>query len=368
MKRIAISAAEHSGDLLGASLMQSLNNSGQIFSFFGLSGHRMRAMGCEPYWDIAQVCVMGFVEVIKKIPSLLHLQREMINMISHEMPDLFIGVDAPDFNFSIEKKLKERGIKTVHFISPSIWAWRAYRLKKIKRSTDLILCVFPFEAQFYQQHNMPAVFVGHPLANQLQTRVKYQKTGNILLMPGSRASEIKAILPSLLSALPLILNQKPSLTFSLALLDEQLLPWIKTQIKLSGVKIDIAFKQSHAQLEKTDLVLTASGTATLEALIMGVPMVVVHKLPTITYHIAKQLIKIPYVSLPNILYKQALVPELIQTQANSQNIATQALKLIKSDNQTLIAKFHHIAQTLKQDNSVIVNAINDLLNDKTLPR
>lgn len=369
MKKIAISAAEYSGDLLGADLVADLvadaAKTNKNLSFFGLAGDHLVAVGVQKKWDMSQVCVMGFVEVLKKLPSLLKLRRQMINSLIAQKPDLFIGIDAPDFNFKIEKKLKQAGVKTVHFVSPSVWAWRASRVKKIKQSTDLMLCVFPFEVDFYANHNMPAVFVGHPLANRLKPRQNYTKTNQVLLMPGSRSAEIKAILPSLLNTLPLLIKQQPELSFSLALLDDKLLDWLQPQLDNLGVPVELVYGKSQQQLTQADLVLSASGTATLEALIIGVPMVVVHKLPNITYQIVKRLLTIKYVCLPNILADKLLVPELIQENATPNNIAKQGLELLTTDNTALLMQFKHIAQSLQQDKSVAVSAIKGLLNNET---
>lgn len=361
MKKIAISAGEHSGDLLGMSLIEAINAQESV-DFFGLAGSKMQSVGCRKCWDISQVSVMGFVEVLKKLPSLLRLRREMIARFKAEKPDLFIGIDAPDFNFKIEAKLRQAGIKTAHFISPSVWAWRASRIKKIKQSTDLMLCVFPFEVEFYRQHNMSAIFVGHPLAHQLLPRENYQKTGKILLMPGSRKTEISAILPPILQAIPDILANNLNAKFSLALLDDSLLDWIKPQLDGLGVEVEIIFNQSHTQLPQSDLVITASGTATLEAMIVGVPMVVVHKLPILTNAIARKLMTIDHIALPNILSKQYLVPELTQSQANPAEIAKHSNQLLSQNTDELVAKFKEITQTLVKDKTLVATELLGLID------
>ncbi len=354
---IAISATEHSGDLLASELIKYLCKNNAKLSFFGLAGAKMLSAGCHKIWDIDSVSVMGFSEVLKKLPQLIILRKQIINEIIRQKPQLFIGVDGPDFNLKIEQKLKQHGIKTLHFISPSLWAWRAYRVRKIKKCADIILCLFPFEVDFYRKHKINAVFVGHPLTKILTPRSNYIKNNNILIMPGSRSSEIKAILPTMLDAVSIITKNNTQLKFSLALLDDKLLSWIKPKITNLGLDIKIVLNSSHKQLQKSDLVIIASGTATLEALIIGVPMVVVYKLATISYLIAKILVNIPYISLPNILSNEPLVPELVQKNACGDNIAKEVLKILVSDNTSLIAEFNKIYHKLHQDSNAIINKV-----------
>ena len=360
MIKIAISAAESSGDLLAAELIKLFDKDKLIF--FGLAGDKMQQSGCKKYWDVKEVSVMGYTEVLKKIFSILRLRKEIIKTIILNEPKLFIGVDSPDFNLGIEKKLKQQGIKTVHFISPSLWAWRASRVKKIKKYTDLVLCLFPFEVDFYKKHGITAKFVGHPLTKVLKPRTNYKPSNNVLLMPGSRESEIKQMIPIILAAAKLMQDARPELVFNMALLDDKLLQWVKQQITISGVSTKVLLQKSHEQLRDSDLVIVASGTATLEALMVCVPMVVIYKLSTITYTIAKTLTTIKYLSLPNILANKQLVPELIQKNANKENIKKHALELLAKDNTELISQFHSIYNKLdKNSDKLIKDAITELL-------
>jgi lipid-A-disaccharide synthase len=287
---------------------------------------------------------MGFSEVFKKLPALLWLRSTIIRYFSTNKPDVFIGVDSPDFNFVIEKKLKQRGVKTVHFISPSVWAWRQGRVKKIKKSTDLVLCLFPFEVDFYQKHNQRAVFVGHPLAETLHPRVNYQSSKNILLMPGSRVSEITRLLPEMLTAVAIMAEQDPQLKFHLALANDELLAWAKPLATTANMSISTG--DAHQRAAQSDLVLVASGTAALELALLGVPMVVVYKLSAFSYFIASRLVKIKTISLPNIIANKNLVPELIQDDANGGNIAKHAMGILNSDITTLMQAFKNIHQQL----------------------
>ncbi len=347
MTKIAISAAETSGDLIGSKLVQSLKKQDPALQIEGMCGEKMHDAGCVKHWDMRLVNVMGFSEVLKKLPSLIKLRNTIVRYFFTNKPDVFIGVDAPDFNFVIEKKLKDKGIKTIHFVSPSVWAWRQSRVKKIKRSTDLVLCLFPFEVDFYKNNNQRAVFVGHPLAESLSPR-KYQTTGkNILLMPGSREGEVKRLLPEMLLAVQMMAEKDPDLVFHLALANDALLEWVKQQTR--DISISISIGDAHQRMEQADLVLVASGTATLELALVGVPMVVIYKLSAFSYFIASRLVKSEYVSLPNVIAKKTLVPELIQDEANGENIAQHVMEILSSDNKSLVKEFNAIHAQLKHN-------------------
>lgn len=329
--KIAISSAEHSGDAIGAELIQALKT--DDIEIQGLIGDKMQNAGAEMLWNMERVNVMGFTEVLKKILPIFKLQKEIINYFSQNKPDIFIGIDAPDFNFKIERKLKKQRVKTIHFVSPSVWAWRENRVKKIKKSTDLVLCLFPFEVGFYKKHNQKAVFVGHPLAQKLTPRTNHIKARKVLLMPGSRESEVKRLLPEMLLAVEKIKNIKTHIVLA----NDELLDWVK-----SKTNICISTKDANKQMLDTDLAIVASGTASLELALVGVPMVVIYKMSAFSYFIASMLVKSKYVSLPNIITNKNLVPELIQKQANADNIADNANKILNSDNTDLINDFKKI--------------------------
>lgn len=342
--KIAISAAEISGDLIGSKLVAALKTQDADIQIQGLAGDKMIDAGCVGLWNQKRVNVMGFSEVVKKLPALLRLRKIIIQHFSIDVPDVFIGVDAPDFNFVIEKKLKQRGVKTVHFISPSVWAWRQSRIKKIKKSTDLVLCLFPFEVDFYQKHQQRAIFVGHPLAEVLRPRVDYQSTKIILLMPGSRTSEVTRLLPEMLAAVAIMAQQDSQLKFHLALANDELFEWAKPLAEQENVSVSTG--DAHQRMLQADLALVASGTATLELALLGVPMVVVYKLSAFSYFIASKLVKIKQVSLPNIIANKLLVPELIQNNANGGNIAKYAMEVLHGDTEALVQEFKNIHQQL----------------------
>ena len=344
--KIAISAAEASGDLVASALVKSLLELNPRCNIEGMAGDKMTAAGCKQLWHLNQVNVMGFSEVIKKLPSLLRLRKSMVSHFSKKSPAVFIGVDAPDFNFKIERQLKARGTKTVHFVSPSVWAWRSGRINKIKESTDLMLCMFPFEVDFYKKHGQEALFVGHPLAETLQPRTDHQQGKKVLLMPGSREAEIKSLLPEMLGALMLMKEQDEEVSFSLALANKNFQSWVESQI--SGLDIEISIGDAHQKISEADLVIVASGTATLEIAMLGVPMVVVYKLSAISYQIAKRLLKTDFVSLPNVMLGKELVPELLQDQVKADNIASSALRILSADNTQLVAELSSIHTQLNQ--------------------
>jgi len=344
MTKIAISAAETSGDLIGATLVKALKEQDSELQIEGLCGDKMRLSGCDQLWDMNVANVMGFSEVLKKLPSLFKLRKAIIQRFSKHKPDIFIGVDAPDFNFVVEKSLKQQGVKTIHFVSPSVWAWRQSRVKKIKQSSDLVLCLFPFEVDFYKQHNQKAVFVGHPLAERLSPRKNHVKTKEILLMPGSRAGEVKRLLPEMLIAAGRMSVQDPDLSFHLALANDELLDWAK--LSIGNQRVSISVDEAHMHMQTADLVLVASGTAALELALVGVPMVVIYKLSAMSYFIASRLVKSQFISLPNVIANKALVPELIQKNANGENIAKHATSILSSDNTDLVQAFEKIHQSL----------------------
>ena len=292
--KIAISAAETSGDLIASALVKSLLEYQPDCQIEGLVGDKMSDAGCQRLWHIDQANVMGLSEVVNKLPSLLRLRNSIVKYFSENKPDVFIGVDSPDFNFKIEQRLKQRGVKTVHFISPSVWAWRSNRIKKIKASTDLMLCLFPFEVDFYEKHGQKALFVGHPLTEKLQPRQNYKPSKKVLLMPGSREAEIKSLLPELLSTVNLMREQDSKIQFSLVLANDHFKEWVEDRIHKLGIELSVG--DAHEQIVKSDLVIVASGTATLEIAMLGVPMVVIYKLSGVA-------------SLPSLIFQSISISE-----------------------------------------------------------
>jgi lipid-A-disaccharide synthase len=360
--KIALSAAETSGDLIASSLIVALKQNQPNCEIDGLAGDKMVEAGCNRLWNMNEVNVMGLSEVVKKLPSILKLRRKITRHYISNKPDVFIGVDSPDFNFKVERTLKKKGVKTIHFISPSVWAWRPKRVKKIKESVDLILCLFPFEVDFYRKHNQKAIFVGHPLAEILKPRQDFKSNKNVLLMPGSRESEIKSLLPELLEAVKLMKVKDRDLTFNLSLANDHHLDWVNQSIK--GLDIKLSIGDAHKKISNSDLVLVASGTAALEVGLLAVPMIVVYKLSYISYQIAIRLLNTSEISLPNKILGSNVVPELIQNEANGKNISDYAIKLLHSDNSKLVQELERIHTLLNhQASSKSAKVIIDFINE-----
>ncbi|MDP6728264.1 MAG: lipid-A-disaccharide synthase [Gammaproteobacteria bacterium] len=360
--KIAISAAETSGDLIGAALVKSLITLNPGCQIEGLAGEMMSDEGCNRLWNMNHANVMGFSEVLKKLPSLLKLRSSIVTHYTKSRPDVFIGIDSPDFNFRIERKLKQNGIKTVHFISPSVWAWRSNRITKIKASTDLMLCLFPFEMDFYEKHGQKALFVGHPLAEIIKPRKQYLSGKRVLLMPGSREAEIKSLLPEIITSVKLMREQDPELIFSISLANNDFKDWVESQIGEQNIGLSIG--DAHTRIANSDLVIVASGTATLEVAMIGVPMIVIYKISSASYQLVKRLLKTDYVSLPNVILGKEIVPELIQDNANGKNIADTAIQLINSNNSELTAQLGLIHKQLNQGASTkAAKAILEFVNE-----
>lgn len=330
--RIGILAGEASGDLLGAQLIVALRKRIPDLQIEGIGGQAMMAEGCHSLFDIEQLAVMGFIEPLMRLPSLIKLRRAVIAHFSNTKPDVFIGVDAPDFNLGIERVLRERGIKTVHYVSPSVWAWRRYRIHKIARSVDLMLTLLPFEAAFYREHQVPVQYVGHPLATHIPLEVDVAAARRSLsldvnatyvaLLPGSRRQEIKYLAEPLLLAAKRLLQKYPHIKFITSHVNEHRYQQFHQQVQAIAPDLPITFftRRSHDVMASADAIVVASGTATLEAMLFKKPMVITYRMGWFTKQLAKWLVKTPFAGLPNLLAGHLLVPELIQDAANEQAI------------------------------------------------
>lgn len=320
---IALVAGEASGDILGAGLMQALKARYPRISFIGVGGSRMQSEGLASLFPQERLAVMGLVEVLGRLPELWMRRRALIKTLVQARPDVFIGIDAPDFNLGLELKLRQAGIRTVHYVSPSVWAWRQKRVLKIRHACDLMLTLLPFEAAFYEAHQVPVRFVGHPLADQIPERIDRRSarqqlglslTGPVLaLMPGSRGGEVERLGAVFLETARLLYQRFPDIQFVLPCATPERRQQLEQQrAHFSDLPLTLLDGQSHEALAACDAVLIASGTATLEALLHKRPMVVAYRVSTLTYWLAKRLVKTPYFALPNLLAGQALVPEFIQ--------------------------------------------------------
>ncbi|WP_201532274.1 lipid-A-disaccharide synthase [Psychrobacter sp. LFX-11D] len=361
---IGIVAGEVSGDSLGADFMQQMNNLRDDIVWVGVGGTKMQEQGLNSIFPLSRLAVMGLVEVMGQLPDLLKARRELLAAFKKADIDWFIGIDAPDFNLRVSKKLKPKGVFCVQYVSPSIWAWRESRIHNIKAATHLVLCLFPFELPVYERYKHPAICVGHPLMhtidqslldipiNQRRSELVWHNDGLqqffierfdevsqlICVMPGSRRGEITAILPLMLDGIQKLLLLDPKLCFIIPTVDQNhqyivqdVIDQRSEQLRAAIVVVydDSQPTFSQQAMAASDIVMLASGTATLEAMLLERPMVVVYQLNQLTYQIAKRLVKVPYVGLPNILAATAIVPELIQEQASGDNICRTVMRLLQ---------------------------------------
>lgn len=362
--RIGIVAGESSGDILGANLIRALKKQVPELVVEGIGGPLMIAEGCQSFFAMDRLSVMGLVEPLKRLPELLMMRRHIKQHFLKNPPDVFIGIDAPDFTLNIEKFLKQRGIKTVHYVSPSVWAWRQGRIHTIKKCVDCMLTLLPFEQAIYQQHQIPVTFVGHPLADEFPLQAHSTEHSQaalglgtnktyVALLPGSRESEVRLLMPVFLQAAQLLIAAQPIATQPLHFLIPAANHARKLQLQsllaTTPIPHTLFDGQSHAVMSASELVVMASGTTTLEAMLLKKPMVVTYKMSAFSYAIISRLLKIPYVALPNLLAQKFLVPELIQDKANAEQIAHHVSVLLNDPNKSslLIRDFTAIHESLR---------------------
>ncbi|KPX35677.1 lipid-A-disaccharide synthase [Pseudomonas ficuserectae] len=357
---IALVAGEASGDILGSGLMRALKVRHPDIRFIGVGGPLMEAEGMQSYFPMERLSVMGLVEVLGRLRELLARRKLLVQTLINEKPDVFIGIDAPDFTLNIELQLRRAGIKTVHYVSPSVWAWRQKRVLKIREGCDLMLTLLPFEARFYEEKGVPVRFVGHPLADTIPLESDRaaaraglglaQEAPVVALMPGSRGGEVGRLGGLFFDAAELLLAQRPGLRFVLPCASPQRRAQVEQLLQGRNLPVTLLDGQSHVALAACDAVLIASGTATLEALLYKRPMVVAYRLAPLTFWILKRMVKSPYVSLPNLLAQRLLVPELLQDDATPEALARTLLPLI-DDGQAQTAGFDAIHRILRRDAS-----------------
>ncbi len=330
--RIGLVVGEASGDQLGAGLISALQEKHPDVIFEGVAGPKMQALGCQSLYPMETLSVMGLVEPLKRLPALLCMRRGLVDHFVAQPPDVFIGIDAPDFNLGIELRLKKAGIPTVHYVSPSVWAWRQGRIKKIARAVSHMLTLLPFEADFYQRHNVPVTFVGHHLADELPLQPDMQgaraqlnlpgESPIIALLPGSRQSEVALLGQLFLDTARLCLKERPELSFVLPTANPARRQQIDAMLaEAEDLPVTVFDGQSHLVMEAADVVLLASGTTALEAMLLKKPMVVSYKTGWLTHAIISRMLKVPYVSLPNLLAGRELVPEILQDEASAERLA-----------------------------------------------
>ena len=365
MLRIGIVAGEASGDLLGSHIIQALKKKRTDIEFVGIAGPKMMSEGALSLFSMERLSVRGYVEVIKHLFSLLRLRRQLLKHFMSNRLDLFIGIDAPDFNFWLERKLKRNGIKTIHYVSPSVWAWRKNRIKKIKNAVSHMLALFPFEPALYHGAGIPVTYVGHPLADILPMEpdtsaaregLKLKSSALVVAMlPGSRQSEVQQHAELFVKTAKLIYAEYPNAIFLVPLITRETRQIFELAIfqENESLPIQILFGHAHDAMEASDVVIVASGTATLEAALLKKPMVITYRMSEVSWQILKRMRLQPYVGLPNILAEKFIVPELLQDDSTPEKLAEATIKLISDTTyiSEIKAEFTKIHFSLKQNSA-----------------
>ena len=341
MLRVGLVAGEASGDLLGAGLITAIRDSIPDARFEGIAGPEMAAAGCERWEDADALAVMGLIEPLRHIPRLLKLRRTLYDRWRQSPPDVFVGIDAPDFNLGLEQRLRSAGIRTVHYVSPTVWAWRASRIRKIKKAVDTMLCILPFEKALYDEHGVDAVFVGHPKADaapvSVSTRAVRQALGVdarsiVTVLPGSRSSEVQRLGPDFARAAAVLAAARDDLQFITPVAVPKLRPLFEQHLESAGIRERFTLLDGCSQqaMSAADVVLTASGTAVLEAALLSKPCVAAYRVSAATYAIVRLLglVKLAHVTMPNLLTEQPLVPEFIQNDVTPDALAAATGRLL----------------------------------------
>jgi len=355
--RIGIVAGETSGDLLGAELIQAIKKRVPDVRFEGIAGPKMIELGCDALYPSEKLAVMGLIG-IGKYMELRSIRAGLARKLINDPPDIFIGIDAPDFNIGLETRLRHHNIPTVHYVSPSVWAWRQYRLPKIARAINLMITLFPFEAKFYEEHNVPVRFVGHPLADMipLQSDSMAARTALglplnkhiIALLPGSRMGEVSRLSDYFVQAAAQCIEQRPGLHFVAPFANRETRELFEQalQAKAPHLPITVIDGQSREAMTAADVVLLASGTATLEGMLLKKPMVVAYRLKPFSYWLAMQLLKVDNYSLPNLLVGKRVIPEIIQDEVTAESLSQAVLAYLDdpekvADLQQQFSEVHH---------------------------
>ena len=378
---IALVAGELSGDLLGAGLIAALKERYPQARFSGIGGPGMIEQGLHSLVPLERLAVMGLVEVLHHLPELLRIRRQLCRELLADLPTVFIGIDAPDFNLRLERWLRIRGVPTVHYVSPSVWAWRPWRVRGIARAVDLMLTLLPFEAAFYQQHGVPVCYVGHPLADDIPCHSDPMRVRRLLdldvppearvvaLLPGSRRGEVDRLGPLLLDTAVWLWSRRPELCFLMPAATPRLFAvlrsmWIE---RAAALPLTLVQGRSRETMAAADVVLLASGTATLEAMLLKRPMVVAYRVAPMTAWLARRLVRVSHFALPNLLAGRELVPEFIQEAATVGNLGPAILRWLDEPlvRERLTAEFDALHRELRRDASrQAAEAIVDLLRSR----
>ena len=364
VKRVALVAGEASGDYLGARLIRALQSRGIALEFFGIGGPSMNALGMQNWFPMEKLAVRGYIEVLRHYAEITGIRREIKRRLLADPPDLFIGIDAPDFNLDLEIDLKRRGIPTVHYVSPALWAWRGGRIKRMAQAADLVLALYPFEPAIYAQAGVTATFIGHPLADDIPNQDRTQaareqlritKPGKVVtLLPGSRQSELKYLAALFINTARLMLQQDKSLQFLVPVVSRETRTLFEQALydeAANDLPLTVLFGHARDAIAAADIVLVASGTATLETALSGKPMVVSYRLSRGSWWLMSRMRYQPWVSQPNIIAGQYLVPELLQDDATPENLCQAMMNLLRDGlvTQRLKKQFSLINQELRHD-------------------
>jgi len=361
---IALIAAEPSGDQLGAALMQAINAQVSNVSYTGIGGPEMMAAGMQSLYPMEKLSVMGLVEILPHLPELLRIRSQITQHLIDNPPDIFIGIDAPDFNLGVAKKMKMAGIRSVQYVAPTVWAWKQGRVRILREALDLVLSIFPFEQEFLLSHHVPSIYVGHPLADQVplnpdpagaRAALGLAHDAPLLaLLPGSRVSEVKRLSRPFLESAAALAQQVPRLIVAVPMVNRRIHELFEQQRQLTAPDLDCTLidKQADLVLEAADVVLTASGTATLQTLLYKKPMVVGYRVNAITYGLLTlfRRIKVDYIAMANLLAGEALAPEFVQHQCTAEKITPALLRLMtdRQEIEEIQRRYRKIHQQLQQ--------------------
>ncbi|EGQ9881662.1 TPA: lipid-A-disaccharide synthase [Vibrio vulnificus] len=359
--RIGIVAGELSGDTLGEGFIKAIKAVHPDAEFVGIGGPKMIALGCQSLFDMEELAVMGLVEVLGRLPRLLKVKAELVRYFTENPPDVFVGIDAPDFNLRLELDLKNAGIKTVHYVSPSVWAWRQKRIFKIAKATHLVLAFLPFEKAFYDKFNVPCEFIGHTLADAIPLESDKAPARELLgleqdkqwlaVLPGSRGSELKMLSQPFIETCKKLLQAFPELGFVVALVNQKRREQFEQAWKEYAPELDFKLVDDTARnvITASDAVMLASGTVALECMLLKRPMVVGYRVNAVTAFLAKRLLKTQYVSLPNILADTELVKEYLQDDCTPDNLFGEVSRLLEGDNHQMLDKFTEMHHWIRKD-------------------